>query len=174
MSQGASSTCSRSVITRCKTWKVCTCITCKRDAAHPRGHVHKNFATYRQMHFLCDRASLDCEACIQKPRQWHSSLRLLSGHRNPPESCQVGPSDAVAYLFSARKGLLAVTLLTLSYHRLCQSSLQLHYCLIWTASKQASICVLLTPEVQQPEQVHNRAHRDSAAAVWCNLHHLSV
>ncbi len=47
---------------------------------------------------LCTRACVDCQTCLQKPRQWHSSLWILSRYRDPPAQCQVSPSYELSKL----------------------------------------------------------------------------
>ncbi len=41
---------------------------------------------------LCTRACVDRQTCLQKPRQRHPSLWVLSRYRDPPAQCQVSPS----------------------------------------------------------------------------------
>ena len=51
---------------------------------------------------MCTRACVDRQTCLQKPRQWHSSLWILSRYRDPPAQCQVSPSYELSKLAAER------------------------------------------------------------------------
>ena len=57
---------------------------------------------------LCTRACVDRETCLQKPRQWHPSLWVLSRYRDPPAQCQVSSSYDLSKLVAESATLFLV------------------------------------------------------------------